>query len=166
MIRSILYATDLGLYAPYVLQHALTLTHAFNAELHVVHAVEPLGLFAESVLQTYLDEKTLKELRSKGLSTVMASIEQRVLEGFRDELGEAQQDMALIRTVRVVQGDPPQMILDEAQKLGVDLLVVGSHSHGTALDTPLGRTAARLVQLSEVPVYLVPMLQHRGRWEV
>ena len=25
MIRSILYATDLGLYAPYVLQHALTL---------------------------------------------------------------------------------------------------------------------------------------------
>jgi hypothetical protein len=26
MIRSILYATDLGLYAPYVLQHALALT--------------------------------------------------------------------------------------------------------------------------------------------
>ncbi|MGH8353490.1 MAG: universal stress protein [Pseudomonas sp.] len=165
MIRSILYATDLGLYAPYVLQHALALSRAFNAELYVVHAVEPLGLFAESVLQTYLDEDTLKELRSKGLSTVMASIEQRVLEGFRDELGEAQQDLGIIRTVRVLQGDPPQVILDEAQKLGVDLLVVGSHSHGTALHTPLGRTAARLVQLSEAPVYLVPMLQHRGRGE-
>lgn len=165
MIRSILYATDLGLYAPYVLQHALELTRAFNAELNVVHVVEPLGLFAESVLQTYLDENTLKELRSKGLSTVMASIEQRVLEGFRDELGEAQQDLGIIRTVRVLQGDPPQVILDEAQKLGVDLLVVGSHSHGTALHTPLGRTAARLVQLSAAPVYLVPMLQHRGRGE-
>ena len=52
MIRSILYATDLGLYAPYVLQHALSLTRAYNAELYVVHVVEPLGLFAESVLQT------------------------------------------------------------------------------------------------------------------
>ncbi|MBN4743029.1 universal stress protein, partial [Pseudomonas aeruginosa] len=43
MIRSILYATDLGLYAPYVLQHALSLTRAYNAELYVVHVVEPLG---------------------------------------------------------------------------------------------------------------------------
>ncbi|RJG09608.1 universal stress protein [Pseudomonas cavernicola] len=166
MIRSILYATDLGLYAPYVLQHALALTRAFNAELYVVHAVEPMGLFAESVLQTYLDEDLLKEMRSNGLSTVMASIEQRVFEGFRDELGEAQQDMALIRAVRVVQGDPPLVILDEVQRFSVDLLVVGSHSHGAAQDIPLGRTAARLVQLSEVPVYLVPMLQHRGRGEL
>ena len=54
MIRSILYATDLGLYAPYVLQHALSLTRAYSAELYVVHAVEPMGLFADSVLQTYL----------------------------------------------------------------------------------------------------------------
>ena len=161
MLRSILYATDLGLYAPYVLQHALSLAKAFGAELHVVHAVEPMGLFAESVLQTYLDEKTLQELRSKGLSRVMASIELRVLEGFRDEMGEAQQDMQMIRSVRVAQGDPPQVILDEARKLGADLLVVGSHSHGAAQDIPLGRTAARLLQLAETPVYLVPMLQHR-----
>jgi nucleotide-binding universal stress UspA family protein len=113
------------------------------------------------VLQTYLDEKTLQELRSKGLSRVMASIELRVLEGFRDEMGEAQQDMQMIRSVRVAQGDPPQVILDEARKLGADLLVVGSHSHGAAQEIPLGRTAARLLQLSETPVYLVPMLQHR-----
>lgn len=165
MIRSILYATDLGLYSPYVLQHALSLAKAHRAELYVVHAVEPLGLFAESVLQTYLDETLLKELRAQGLGTVMASIEQRVLEGFRDEIGDAENELSLIKAVRVVQGDPPQIILEEAQKLGVDLLVVGSHSHGAALETPLGRTASRLVQLSEVPVYLVPMLQHRGRGE-
>jgi nucleotide-binding universal stress UspA family protein len=53
------------------------------------------------------------------------------------------------------------VILDEARKLGADLLVVGSHSHGAAQEIPLGRTAARLLQLSETPVYLVPMLQHR-----
>lgn len=104
MIRSILYATDLGLYASYVLQHALAMSRSFKADLYVVHAVEPMGLFAESVLQTYLDEDTLGELRRNGLNTVMASIEQRVLEGFRDELGEGQQDLLLIRAVRVLQG--------------------------------------------------------------
>ena len=57
-------------------------------------------------------------------------------------------------------------IESQARELQVDLLVVGSHSHGATWDTPLGRTAARLVQLAEVPVYLVPMLQHRGHGEL
>jgi nucleotide-binding universal stress UspA family protein len=142
MIRSILYATDLGLSAPFILQHALALTRAFNASLYVVHAVEHMGLFAESVLQTYLDEERLKELRSNGLNTVMASIEQRVLEGFRDEIGEPIEDLERVKAVRVIKGDPTMVILDEAQKLGLDLLVLGSHSHGADMTIPLGRTAS------------------------
>jgi nucleotide-binding universal stress UspA family protein len=162
MIRSMLYATDLGLYAPYVLQHALALARTFNAELHVIHVVEPMGLFAESVLQSYLAEDVLRELHSEGVNTVIEGIEQRVLDNFRDELGEDHQDLELIRSVRVVQGDPSNVILEQAQRLEVDLLVVGSHSHGAQGDTPIGRTAARVLQLSEVPVYMVPMVQNRA----
>lgn len=161
MIRSMLYATDLGLYAPYVMQHALGLARTFKADLHVVHAVEPMGLFAESVLQSYLDEQALNELHSQGLNTVMANIEQRVLDSFREELGEGQQDLAMIQSVQVIQGDPSHVILTHAQRLAVDLLIVGSHSHGSVAETHLGRTATRLLQLSRVPVYLVPLLQRR-----
>lgn len=161
MIHSMLYATDLGVYAPYVMQHALALARTFNADLYVVHAVEPMGLFAESVLQSYLDEQALSEWHSQGLSTVMANIEQRVLDSFREELGEGQQDLALIKSVRVFQGDPSQVILEQAQKLSVDLLIVGSHSHGAGGEAPLGRTSARVLQLAQVPVYLVPLLQRR-----
>ena len=166
MIHSMLYATDLGVYAPYVMQHALALARTFNADLYVVHAVEPMGLFAESVLQSYLDEQALSEWHSQGLNTVMANIEQRVLDSFREELGEGQQDLALIQSVRVFQGDPSQVILDQASKLSVDLLIVGSHSHGAGAETPLGRTAARVLQLSQVPVYMVPLLQRRRRGDI
>lgn len=162
MIRSMLYATDLGLYAPYVLQHALALARTFNADLYVIHVVEPMGLFAESVLQSYLGEDVLKALHSEGVNNVIEGIESRVLDGFRDELGEGNKDLELIRTVRVVQGDPSNVILDQAQKLAVDLVVVGSHSHGAQGDTPIGRTAARVLQLCEVPVYMVPMVQNRS----
>ncbi|MDF2792575.1 universal stress protein [Pseudomonas orientalis] len=161
MIRSMLYATDLGLYAPYVMQHALALARTFKADLYVIHVVEPIGLFAESVLQSYLDEKALNEWQRQGLTTVMATIEQRVLDSFREELGEGEQDLKLIRSVRVIQGDPCEVILDQLHKLCVDLLIVGSHSHASAAATPLGRTAARLVQVASVPVYLVPSLQRR-----
>jgi nucleotide-binding universal stress UspA family protein len=163
MIRSMLYATDLGPYAPYVLQHALALARTFDAELHVIHVVEPMGLFAESVLQSYLAEDVLRELHSEGVNSVLEGIEEKVLSSFRDELGDDNQDLQLIRSVRVVQGDPSKVILEQAQKLEVDLLVVGSRSLGAEGDTPIGRTAARVLQLSEVPVYMVPMLQHRSR---
>ncbi len=136
MIRSMLYATDLGLYAPYVMQHALALARTFEAELYVVHAVEPMGLFAESVLQSYLDEQALNEFHRQGLNTVMANIEQRVLDSFREELGEGQQDLQLIKSVRVYQGDPSQVILEQAAKLSVDLLIVGSHCQGASGETP------------------------------
>ena len=161
MIRSMLFATDLGLYAPYVMQHALALARPFKAELYVIHVVEPIGLFAESVLQSYLDEAALSEWQSKGLSTVMATIEQRVLDSFREEWGEGEQDLQWIRSVKVIQGDPCEVILDQLRKLSVDLLVVGSHSQATGVAVPLGRTAARVLQLSPVPVYLVPSLQRR-----
>jgi len=161
MIRSMLYATDLGLYAPYVMQHALELARTFKADLYVVHAVEPMGLFAESVLQSYLDEQALNEFHSQGLNTVMATIEQRVLDSFREECADGLQDLSMIQSIKVLQGDPSQVILEQARVLSVDMLIVGSHSHGTGGEAHLGRTAARVLQLSQVPVYLVPLLQRR-----
>jgi len=156
MIRSMLYATDLGAYAPFVMQHALALARTFQADLYVIHAVEPMGQFAESLLQSYLDERTLDQLHRQGVSVVLANIEQRVLESFREELGD-QADLALIRAVRVRQGDPAQVILDQVQRLQVDLLVFGSRSQGVDKELPIGRTAVRLLQLSPVPVYMVPL---------
>lgn len=158
MIRSMLYASDLGPYAPFVLQHALSLARAFKADLYVIHAVEPMSRFAESVLQSYLDPSTLDDLHHEGVTTVMATIEQKVLDSFIDELEEPQ-DLALISAVRVRQGDPAQVILDQVARLHVDLLIIGSHGEGCSPDIPMGRTAARVLQLSGVPVYLVPLGQ-------
>ncbi|MBA1187609.1 universal stress protein [Pseudomonas entomophila] len=158
MVRSLLYATDLGAYAPLVLQHALSLARAFQAELYVIHVVEPMGRFAESLLQSYLDERTLDRLHSQGVGVVMANIEQQVLDTFRQDLGETA-DLALIRAVRVRQGDPAQVILDQVRRLGVDLLVFGSHAQRAEGDVPVGRTAARLMQLSSVPVYMAPLMR-------
>ncbi|GGK06137.1 universal stress protein [Pseudomonas matsuisoli] len=158
MIRSILYATDLGFYAPYVLQHALSQSQAFKAELYVVHAVEPLGLLAHSVLRTYLGDAQLQDLQAQGLDAVLTSIEARVLESFKEELDSMQQGHDLIRAVQAIQGDPADVITTQAKALGVDLVVIGTRSQGGDAPTPLGRTAHRVVQTCTVPVHVVPML--------
>lgn len=158
MIRSILYATDLGLFAPYVLQHALSLARTHGADLHVLHVVEPLGVFAESVLQAYLDEATLEALHAGGLDSVMANIERQVFEGFCDELRENPEEATPIRGVRVLLGDPPLVILRQAEELGVGLIVLGSRSQSMSAGAAgVGRTCLRLLQQVQVPVYLVPL---------
>jgi nucleotide-binding universal stress UspA family protein len=162
MIRSILYATDLGLYAPYVLQHAMSLARIHHADLYVLHVVEPLGLFAESLLQTYLDAATLSDLHEHGLDSVMATIEQRVFEGFCDELRESGADARPIRAVQVQLGDPPQVILEHAVDLAVELIVIGSRSQSHQVSGALGRTCLRLLQQARVPVYLVPITPDLG----
>lgn len=159
MIRSILYATDLGMCAPYVLQHALSLAQAYQARIHVIHVVEPMGMYAESVIRACLGEARLLTLRELGLEYAMSSIEQRVLEGFREELAEASMADQSIEAVRVLQGDPPQVILEQADELAVDLIVLGNHGHGHASPVHLGRTAQRVLALARTPVYLVPMLR-------
>ena len=165
MIRSILFANDLGIYAPLVMQHALGLARTFRADLYVVHAVEPMGLFAESVLQSYLDQKAFTALHRQGISTMLSNIELRVLQNLRDELGEGGQELALIRSVKAIQGEPAQVILQQSNSLAVDLLILGSHGQSTAGLRRLGRTAAQVIELAQMPVYLVPLLQRRRRTE-
>ena len=166
MIRSILYATDLGVYAPVVMQHALGLARSFGADLFVVHVVEPMGLFAESVLQSYLDEQALNELHRQGMHTMLSNIELRVLENLREELAGWELELALIRSVKVIQGEPSQVILEQSKKLCVDLLILGSHAQPTGGESHLGRTATRVIELAQVPVYLVPLIQRRRSADV
>ncbi|MBW3504087.1 MULTISPECIES: universal stress protein [unclassified Pseudomonas] len=166
MIRSILYATDLGVYAPVVMQHALGLARSFGADLFVVHVVEPMGLFAESVLQSYLDEHALNELHRQGMHTMLSNIELRVLENLREELAGWELELALIRSVKVIQGEPSQVILEQSKKLCVDLLILGSHAQPTGGESHLGRTATRVIELAQMPVYLVPLTQRRRSADV
>ncbi|VFB21657.1 universal stress-like protein [Pseudomonas fragi] len=150
MIRSILYATDLGIYAPVVMQHALGMARSFSADLFVLHVVEPMGLFAESVLQSYLDEQALSELHQQGMSTMLSNIELRVLESLREELAGWEQELALIRSVKVIQGEPSHVILEQSQKLSVDLLILGSHAQPSGANRIWG---VRPPELSSWPRY-------------
>ncbi|MFH7611823.1 universal stress protein, partial [Pseudomonas syringae pv. tagetis] len=77
------------------------------------------------------------------VSAFMAGIEQRMLDGLREELGEGHADLSLNRTVRVVQGEPATVILEQAHNHEQHLLVVGSQSRRIEEGTSIGKTAER-----------------------
>jgi len=78
--------------------------------------------------------------------------ERREVEAMADEL----RTDGIDATGLVVQGPTVATILDEVERRGVDLLVVGSHGHGAAYDLTVGSISAKVIRKSPVPVLVVP----------
>jgi nucleotide-binding universal stress UspA family protein len=157
MIRTILYPTDLGLYSSLLLKHVMALSEQYQAEVIAVHAVEPLGVFADAVLETYMPADVIDDLRHYGLAAVMDAICQQVRNGFEDEFIDRHVDVSRIRDIRVLRGHPADVILQAAIDECADVIVMGSHGHDADPAGILGATATKVLQRSSVPVYLVPV---------
>ena len=56
--------------------------------------------------------------------------------------------------IAIEMGHAVKKILEYAAQGSYDLIVVGSHGHGT-LDTMMGDTARRIVRRSDIPVLVV-----------
>jgi nucleotide-binding universal stress UspA family protein len=162
MIKKILYATDLGIYGPYLMQHVMMLAARFDSEIVVVHAVEPLGIFAKSVIDTYLEPSESEAFAREGFDAVLATIRERVMDAFQEEFSDDEHTRERIAHVYVDAGKPVDVILNRAADEHADLIVVGSHSQNTESAGQLGTVAGKLLQLSDVPIYMVPILDQRA----
>jgi len=61
----------------------------------------------------------------------------------------------------LVQGPPVRKILEQADRLPADLLVVGSHGHGAMYNLLMGSVAEGVLHKSHVPVLVVPTPKDR-----
>lgn len=157
MIKKILCATDLGVYSSYLLQQVLAVAAPIRAQVDVLHVVEPLGVFAESIIDTYLPEDDKKHLRQVGLDQVLGSIRERVMVMLEGELVEPEGGVCVLGNVHVVSGVVANTILEYAGSAKADLIVVGSSSTHGGNPEALGAVAHKVCQAARVPVMLVPI---------
>jgi len=74
------------------------------------------------------------------------------LHGFADRLREQGHEV----TALMVQGPTIQTILEQAEKLEAEVIVVGSHGHGKLFDVVVGSVSAGVIRKAKVPVLVVP----------
>jgi nucleotide-binding universal stress UspA family protein len=65
------------------------------------------------------------------------------------------QEMDIATTPMVQAGAPRKTIIDVAQRLPADVLVIGAHSKRSVLDVVLGGTAAYVIHHAPCPVLMV-----------
>ena len=146
-MKTILAAIDFSDSSHGVIQSSINLAKSFNAHLHILHVVEPQPSYTAYGF-TPDDFPALNSFQER---TCARSKEQ--LEDLSHSLMKSSQ---ISISPHTTEGPPLHSILEFAQTINADLIVVGSHGHGAIASFLLGTVADGLVRKSVIPTLVVP----------
>ena len=154
-IKTILYATGLGPAAPYVYRFAMSLAHQYDARIVAVHGMEPLSTFAQSLVELHVPQERSEEMHRQAREQVGERLRERIQRLCEIENAADPGECDRIDDIRVVEGQPAQVVLQAAREVQADLIVMGSHRHTVIGDAVLGTTTHKVLHGSTVPVLVV-----------
>ena len=162
--KKILYTTDLSETGRYAFHHAVSLSTHYGAEVTVIHVVEG-GPELDRRLLGYVDEKLWDQIKSRNLEEAKDILTKRKRDNvairncvgqFCDEIQSDMTDQADIAyAIEVKMGDPVEEIIKEAESGNYDLIIMGSHSHGSLKSVVMGDTVKSVLRRSRIPVLVV-----------
>lgn len=143
-VKRILVPIDFSGCSRKALQYALTFGEQFRAELTVVHVVPNIS--AESRLAFDMPELQ-RALVQEGQEKLQAEL-------------ESCSAAATVMKPSIKRGVPFQVIVELAQQLKVDLIVIGTHGRTGLKHVFMGSTAERVVRHAPCPVLVVREREH------
>jgi nucleotide-binding universal stress UspA family protein len=138
--RNILVPIDLGDHTAQVLDYAVALAGKLDAKVHLLHVVSWPLLGAEVPVS----------LTDAAMNEVIARARQEL-----DHLAAAHAGKVPFGSVELETGDARSGITAAAERLGADLIVMGTHGRRGVSRMLLGSVAERIVRTAPCPVLLV-----------
>jgi nucleotide-binding universal stress UspA family protein len=154
--KTILYATDLGEHMRPVFKTALSLAIKYEAQIIMIHVVEPMSSAIQAVVDTYLTEIDAKKVHQDGMREVLQTMKSRLSKFCEEELGSKEQQNLHVKEVLVVSGRPSEEIVRVAGKQNADLIIIGKATHHVLGSEVAGSTSRRVTRYSNIPVLVVP----------
>lgn len=156
-INSILYLTDLSKNSAYVFRYAVQLAKKFDAEITILHVVKQIDPAMEVPILVQLGEEAYHKLVAEKEHEIIDGLKQRLRAFAERELQSDPDSEDRVASILVHEGHPVADILETANTLDVDLVVMGDHSKGMLAYTFLGSTAERILRHIRRPVLVVPI---------
>ena len=139
----LLVATDFSPSSKRILRVARKLAQALSAELSILHVGMPEPEFVAYGAGRRADrDRTAREYK-----------EEHRLVG---EASKTMRDAGVEATGLVVPGVPADVIVGEAEKLGADMIILGSHGFGAVFKVLLGSVSTAVLKKAKCPVLIVP----------
>ncbi len=150
MAKSILVPIDFSDVTEAVLARAAELGRALGARLRLLHVAAPEPDFVGfEVGPDSVRHSVAKELRE----------DHRALQAHQDAL----RAQGLDATALLVPGSGAEKILEEAEQLGADMIVIGSHGHGALHALLVGSVCKGVLHGASCPVLVVPHPRSGGK---
>ena len=160
-INKILYATDLSESARYAFGYAADLAAKYKATLTILYVMENLNYTSEVQVGEMVGRKTWEELKRQKQEYLVQKIQARV-KTFCTEMATRHDSYQLLgQNILIERGNPQEVILETSQKMGTDLIVMGTHGYNILKDALIGGTARKVVRNSEVPVMVIRLPQKK-----
>ncbi|MEM3642092.1 MAG: universal stress protein [Candidatus Bathyarchaeia archaeon] len=141
MFKKILVATDGSKHAEKAVNYAIALAEAFGSELIILSVVERTQL---ERLEPYIKE-SMQEIKEK--------METKAKQ-FVDEVEKNAKNKNVKVTKYVLEGDPAELVCDQAERENVDLIVVGTRGSTGVQRVAVGSHAIRIIRWSKRPVLI------------
>ncbi len=139
--QNILVAIDFSSASKTAFQRAASLAKASGAKLHVAHAIETLR-YRGVAYEEPLSPDSQKKERAQAKEALTEAV---------NDLG----DDHAPASVELLDGDPRNVIVKHAEKIGADLIVLGAHGHGRFHDVLLGSISGHVSQIATCSVLIV-----------
>lgn len=155
-VKTILFATDLSANALFAFRYAAYLAKQCDAEIAILHVMEPPSTDALIALETYFDKEYREQKHQERIQRVHATIQGRLDNFCQTELDEDPACAKLLVRKEVRSGYPADVILRQAGRWNCDMIVMGANEKG-ARQTFLGTVAKQVLRRARIPVVVVPM---------
>jgi nucleotide-binding universal stress UspA family protein len=161
-IKKILYATDLSQNAHYAFSYAVSLGEHCGASLVLLHVLPEAPKPLDQRVIGYIGAARWEQIKQQHFNEAReALIGKRndhaavtdVLNQFHKDVkkdGDHTEDEIIVET-----GNTVDVILKCATDKHCDLIVMGTHGHGSLTDAMMGSTARRVARKSRIPVLTV-----------
>jgi nucleotide-binding universal stress UspA family protein len=149
LAMDLLVATDFSTHGLAVLEAARRLGEPLGAKIWVIHVVMPPAGFKSYGAGPRTDRReTAAEIHE----------EHRLVQ----EAAAAMRSEGLEATGLLVEGPPAKTLLEEAARLEVDMIIVGSHGRGALFRALLGSVSSGVIRHATCPVLVVPVTREVG----
>ncbi len=157
--KTILYATDLSPNAAQAFRHAVSLARHYDGKIHILHVLPEVDSAVVNYVSTVMGEGRLGAFEVEHKREVVEEIERRLARFAEQELPDHPEDRARVAGILVSHGDPAVQILEAAEDVDADLIVMGSHGKGRLRHVFLGTVAERVLRKSRRPVFVSRLVE-------
>ena len=156
-IKKILYATDLSKNSAFAYQYAMNLAEKYDAEIVILHIIEPIPPMVRHYVKGFVDEIKWDEKVKYEQEMAIDRIKKRLEEFCKKESQDAPHCLTLVSTILVRPGHPVEEILKAADEEQCSMIILGTHGKGFLKQTFLGSVARSVLDRAKKPVFIIPL---------